>query len=75
MAMNPSGMADAIYSKMEAEYWPTQPLDPVSEEETKRYYKVISDAIITYMKDNAEVLPGTFNIPSYGDVMGKGEVV
>jgi hypothetical protein len=74
MAMNASDMADAIYTKMEAEYWPTQPLSSDAEAETKRYYRVICDAIITYVTENTDVLPGTFNIPFYGNVEGTGKV-
>jgi hypothetical protein len=74
MAMNPSDMADAIFSEMEKEYWPSTPLPGQAELETKRYYIVLSRAIIDYVKENCEVNPGTFNIPSAGKVEGKGKL-
>jgi hypothetical protein len=74
MAMNPSDMADAIYSAMEKEYWPSIPLPSFAEVETKRYYKTLSQAIIDYVKENCDVNPGTFNVPSAGKVDGKGKL-
>jgi hypothetical protein len=74
MAMSPSGMADAIYNEMEAEYWPSVPIPPHAEAETKRYYMVLSKAIINYVKDNCDVNPGTFVVPSAGKVEGKGQL-
>jgi hypothetical protein len=74
MAMTPSGMADAIFSEMEKEYWPSSPLPPQAETETKRYYIVLSKAIIDYVKANCDVNPGTFNVPSAGKVEGKGQL-
>lgn len=58
MAMTVSGMTEAIYAEMESEYWPDTPLPPDAEAETKRYYRTISKAIIDYIKENADVLPG-----------------
>lgn len=74
MAMSPTGMADAIYSEMEKEYWPSTPLPAQAEAETRRYYTVLSTAIIDYVKKNCDVNPGTFNIPSEGSVVGKGQL-
>jgi hypothetical protein len=74
MAMSPSDMADAIYSEMEKEYWPGTPLPSQAEAETKRYYTVLSTAIINYVKKNCDVNPGTFTVPSAGSVEGKGQL-
>jgi hypothetical protein len=74
MAMSPQAMADAIYAEMENEYWPDTVLPPQAEAETKRYYAVLSKAIINYVTANCEVIPGTFNVPSAGNVIGKGGV-
>jgi hypothetical protein len=59
---------------MEKEYWPLDPLPPFAEAETKKYYTVLSTAIINYVKANCDVNPGTFRIPSEGNVVGKGEL-
>jgi hypothetical protein len=72
--MSPADMADAIFAEMEKEYWPSDPLPAQAESETKRYYMVLSKAIIDYVKENCDVNPGTFNVPSAGKVEGKGEV-
>jgi hypothetical protein len=74
MAMTPDGMANAIYSEMEAEYWPGTPLPLPAEAETKRYYRILSKAIIDYVKANCDVNAGTFNVPSAGNVVGRGEL-
>jgi hypothetical protein len=74
MAMSPEGMANTIYAEMETEYWPGESLPLQAEAETKRYYKVLSTAIIKYVKENLDVLPGTFNVPSAGNVTGTGKV-
>jgi hypothetical protein len=74
MAMTPSGMADAIYSEMEKEYWPSIPLPAQAETEIKKYYTVLSTAIIDYVIENCDVNPGTFNVPSAGTVEGKGQL-
>jgi hypothetical protein len=74
MAMFPSDMADAIYNEMESEYWPSAPLPAQAESETKRYYTVLSKAIIDYIKSNCDVNPGTFAVPSAGNVTGKGQL-
>jgi hypothetical protein len=37
MAMSPTAMANAIYSEMEKEYWPSSPLPAQAEAETKKY--------------------------------------
>jgi hypothetical protein len=74
MAMSPSDMADAIFSEMEKEYWSSTPLPAQAEAETKRYYTVLSKAIIDYVKKNCDVNPGTFKVPSAGTVEGKGEI-
>jgi hypothetical protein len=74
MAMTPEGMANAIYSEMEAEYWPGTPLPAQAEAETIRYYKTLSRAIISYVKSNCDINPGSFNVPSAGNVVGKGEI-
>jgi hypothetical protein len=75
MAMSPSGMASAIYAEMEKEYWPGSPLPAQAESETKRYYTVLSKAIIDYVKANCDVNPGTFAVPSAGNVVGNGRLV
>jgi hypothetical protein len=74
MAMTPSEMGDAIYTGMEAEYWPGISLPAEGETELKRYYTCISKAIIEYIKKNGEALPGTFNVPSVGNVVGVGKI-
>jgi hypothetical protein len=74
MAMSPTDMADAIYSEMEKAYWPSDPLPAQAEAETKKYYTVIATAIIDYIKKNCDVLPGSFNVPSAGNVTGVGTV-
>jgi hypothetical protein len=73
MAMNPTDMAEAIYSELEAAYWPDKPLPSDAEAEAKAYYKVLSTAIINYMKANVDVLPGTFAAAG-SNVMGTGNV-
>jgi hypothetical protein len=77
MAMSPSGLAEAIFAKMGAEYWPDTPLSGQAESETKKYYTVLSTAILDYIKQNADILPGTFNVPTQygGPVLGLGKVV
>jgi hypothetical protein len=67
-------MADAIYNEMEKEYWPSISLPPQAEAETKRYYMVLSRAIINYLKENCDVNPGTFTVPSIGNVTEKGQL-
>jgi hypothetical protein len=74
MAMSPAAMAEAIFSEMEKEYWPLNPMPPFAEAETKKYYTVLSTAIINYVKANCDVNPGTFSIPSAGNVTGKGSL-
>jgi hypothetical protein len=74
MAMLPAAMADAIYSEMGKSYWPAAPLSPQGEAETKKYYTVLATAIIDYVKENCEVNPGTFAVPSAGNVVGKGTI-
>jgi len=64
--LNAEGMADAIFSKMELTYWADTPLKGDAEAETKKYYKVISEAIIEYLKANTEVVPGTLTSSSSG---------
>jgi hypothetical protein len=69
MAMTPEGMANAIYTEMEAAY---EGMDS-GEEETKKYLKVFTTGIINYLKSNMDVLPGSF-ANSGGNVAGKGNV-
>jgi hypothetical protein len=70
MIMNPTDMAEAIYTEMKSVYWPTQPLPPDVEAETKKYYKTLATAIINYIESNLDVLLGYFNVPSTGNVTG-----
>ena len=74
MAMDATSMAEEIYAEMESVYWPSTPLPPDAEAETKKYYKTLAAAIIKYVKANLDVLPGSFNIPSAGTVVGSGKV-
>jgi hypothetical protein len=74
MAMTPEGMANAIYAKMAAEYWPDTSLPSQAESETKRYYKTLSEAIIDYVGINCDVNPGSFYVPSVGNVAGQGKL-
>lgn len=74
MAMSSSDMANAIYAEMKSVYWPGIDLPPDAEAETKKYYKTLATAIIEYVKNNADILPGTFAVPSAGNVVGMGKV-
>jgi hypothetical protein len=70
MAMTAEGLSNAIYEELEATYEGISP----GEEETKKYLKVFSAGIVKYFKANMDVLPGSFNIPSVGNVTGIGKV-
>jgi hypothetical protein len=74
MPISPEDIADAIYSEMEKEYWPSYPLPSQAEAETKKYYTVLARAIINYVKENCDVNSGVFNIPSAGTVSAKDEL-
>jgi len=74
MAMNPNALADAIFNAMQSVYWPDAPLPPEAEADLKKYYSVLAAAVIDYIKENVEVSPGSFNVPGYGAVVGRGKV-
>jgi hypothetical protein len=69
MPLTGSGLADMVGDKFIAAY------DIPSEgaEETRKYWKPISEAIIEYFLKNAEIHPGTFATPD-GKVAGMGEM-
>jgi hypothetical protein len=73
MAMSPSDLTDAIYNEMESVYWPGTPLPLQAEVDAKKYYNTLAKAIINYMKDNVDVLPGTF-VAGEDKVTGTGKV-
>ena len=71
MAMTPDGMAEAIIAGMESGY---RPLTSEERSPSIQYYQIITEAIIDYIKANADVLPGTFT-NSAGNVEGIGKIV
>ena len=73
MAMQAEALAEIIYAKMEAKYWPAQPLPPGAEAATKEYYTVLADAWIEFVMANMDVLPGSF-ANAGGNVSGTGKV-
>ena len=70
MAMTESGMAEALYSAMEAAYG-TIPPEGIAE--TKKYLMVFATGIVSYIHGNADVLPGSFSNIG-GSVSGIGKV-
>jgi len=71
--MTVDGLKDKIYSEMEAVYWPDTPMSADAEAKLKEYYGVIAKAVVEYVQDNADVLPGSFTSPA-GSVTGKGKL-
>jgi len=71
MAMTDNGMAEAICSEIESSYGVVFTGD--AKTETMKYFTAISKAVIDYVKDNAEVIPGTF-ANSAGNVTGIGKI-
>jgi hypothetical protein len=69
MAMSASGMANSIYDKMDEAY----PGMGNGSGPTKEYLETLAKGIIEHLKDNLEVLPGTFANQA-GNILGVGKV-
>jgi hypothetical protein len=69
MAMTAVGLANEIFTQMEAVYGDMTEGKP----ETMKYLTVFSTAIVNYLKANADILPGTFTNGG-GNVAGTGKV-
>jgi len=74
MAMTATGMAEAIFAELTTAYPEMANVPEAGRTETVKYYQVVSQAIIDYVKANADVLPGSFNVPSVGAVVGTGAI-
>ena len=58
MAMNKTEMANAIYAKLEAAYWPGTALPADAKAEIIKYYEAVSDGQIEHMTAKMDVLAG-----------------
>jgi hypothetical protein len=55
MNLSPSDIADAIYSELEKEYWPSTPFPEQAVAETKRYFTTLAKGVINYITANGGI--------------------